>query len=222
MPTTDRTQQADQRTPDIPRRRPPKLLDQLHETLRRRHYSPRTEEAYVYWTVQYIRFHGMRHPRELGHVDLMAFLTHLATARNLAASTQNQALNAVVFLYKHVLGVDIVGEHGFERARRPRRLPTVLGRDEVKALLEQMSLPCSLVAELLYGAGLRLSECIGLRIKDLEFERSQIMVRDAKGMQDRMTLLPRLVSFHVILLRAVHRPGEDCRGIMLSSGRRNE
>jgi len=100
MPTTDRTQLADQRTPDIPRRRPPKLLDQLHETLRRRHYSPRTEEAYVYWTVQYIRFHGMRHPRELGHADLMAFLTHLATARDLAASTQNQALNAVVFLYR--------------------------------------------------------------------------------------------------------------------------
>jgi integron integrase len=93
-----------------------------------------------------------------------------------------------------VLGVDIVGEHGFERARRSRHLPTVLGRDEVKAVLEQMSLPCSLMAELLYGAGLRLSECIGLRVKDLEFERSQIMVRDAKGMQDRMTLLPRLAA----------------------------
>jgi len=180
-----------------------KLLDQVRQAIRRRHYSPRTEEAYVGWIVRYIKFNGTTHPRELSGSHVAAFLGHLASERRVAASTQNQALNAIVFLYRKVLDIEI-GDFGpFDRAKRPKRLPTVLSIAEVQLLLEQMRPPYRLMAQLLYGSGLRLKECITLRVKDIDFEGHQVIVRDGKGMQDRVTLLP--ASVHESLVRQVRR-----------------
>jgi integron integrase len=157
------------------------------------HYSARTEVAYLAWVRRFIRYHGMRHPRDLGREEVVRFLTYLAVELRLAASSQNQALNALVFLYRKVLGIEIEID-GFERAQRPNRLPAVLSRMEVRALIGQMSPPHSLMAALLYGCGLRLKECLALRVKDVQFDRGQIVVRDGKGSQDRVTLLPRQVE----------------------------
>jgi integron integrase len=168
----------------------PRLLDEVRLALRRGRYSPRTEDGYVAWIVRYIRFHGKRHPRDLGHEHLVGFLNHLAAARRLSASSQNQALNAVVFLYRRVLGREIDGPGVYLRARRPAHLPAVLSRDEVRTLLGQLGRPFSLMAELMYGSGLRLGECIGLRIKDIDLGRGQIVVRRGKGAKDRVTVLP--------------------------------
>jgi len=172
------------------RARPPRLLDALRDALRARRYSPRTEQAYRRWVVRYVRHHGMRHPAELGEVEINAFLTHLAVQGKVAASTQNQALAALLFLYRHVLQRE-VGELGeVVRARRARRLPVVLSRDEVRWVLGRLDGDRRLVAAMLYGAGLRLMECLRLRVQDVDVERCEIMVRDGKGAKDRVTMLP--------------------------------
>ena len=169
---------------------PPKLLDEVRNAIRSRHYSRRTEDSYVDWITRYIRFHQLRHPRELGPAEISAFLTHLAVELHVAAATQNQARCAVLFLYRAVLGVEVEGLESVVLAKRPARLPTVLTRDEVRAVLHRMAGIYRLMAQLLYGSGLRLMECVRLRVKDLDFSLRQITVRDGKGMRDRVTMLP--------------------------------
>jgi len=169
----------------------PKLLPRLRRTCRRRQYSLHTERAYARWVKRFVQYHDMTHPRHLGATDVRAFLEHLAVHRQVAASTQNQALNALSFLYEAVLD-DPLGDIGpVERAERPKRLPAVLSRDEVQTLFSQMRAgPNRLVAHLLYGSGLRLSEALRLRVKDLGFANRRILVRDGKGGKDRSTILP--------------------------------
>jgi len=168
---------------------PKKLLDQLSDALRTRHYSYRTEQAYVDWVRRYILFHQKRHPDTLGEDDIRTFLTHLATERQVAASTQNQALSAVLFLYREVLHkeIDTILVSG---AKRPERLPTVLTRNEVVRILSQLSGSHQLMTQLLYGSGLRLMECVRLRLKDLDFQYKTVTVRDGKGEKDRITPMP--------------------------------
>ncbi len=173
---------------------PPRLLDRLRAAVRARHYSRRTEEAYVAWVRRYVVFHGKRHPDELGEAEINAFLSDLAVTRKVSASTQNQALSALLFLYRDVLGraVDSLGD--VVRARRPARLPVVLTRDEVRRVLANLSGREKLVATLLYGAGLRLLDALRLRVKDVDFALNQIVVRDGKGQKDRHTMLPLAVK----------------------------
>lgn len=168
----------------------PKLLDQLRERVRVKHYSIRTESAYVDWARRFILFHGKRHPREMGAAEVAAFLTHLAVERNVAASTQNQAKSALLFLYKEVLAIDLPWLDGVESAKASRRLPVVLTPREVRALLNELSGTMGLVVGLLYGTGMRVLEGLRLRVKDVEFERREIIVRDGKGGKDRVTVLP--------------------------------
>ena len=168
----------------------PKLLDQVRDKIRFKHYSIRTEHAYVDWIKRYILFHGKRHPQEMGKQEAEQFLSHLAVDRNVAASTQNQALSAILFLYKEVLEQDIGWLENVERAKRPARLPVVLTATEVRAVLAHLEGRYRLMANLLYGADLRLMECVRLRVKDFDFEYRQITVRDGKGQKDRLTMLP--------------------------------
>lgn len=168
----------------------PKLLDQLRDEIRRRNYSLRTEQTYVHWVRRYILFHGRRHPRDLGEPEISAFLTHLAKDRHCAPSSQNQALSAILFLYRWILREPLDWVDNFQRAKGSRRLPVVLTRSECQRVLSFLTGPKKLMAGLLYGAGLRLSECLSLRVKDLDFERDQIMVRNGKGQKDRITVLP--------------------------------
>ena len=169
---------------------PPRLLDQVRGQLRLRHYSPRTEAAYVQWIRRFILFHGKQHPLTLGTRHVAMFLTHLATHDEVSASTQNQALNALMFLYSQVLGRDLESMGGFVRAHKPRRLPVVLTPAEVRAVLERLDGSSRLVASLLYGSGLRLLECLQLRVKDVDFEQREIRLRQGKGRKDRVTPLP--------------------------------
>ena len=170
-----------------------KLLDDVRAICRTRHLSIRTEQAYIGWIRRFIHFHGVRHPAVMGAGEISAFLTYLAVERQVAASTQNQARNALLFLYKHALAQDI-GELGeIVRARRPQRLPVVLSRAEVNALLRQMEGTHHLVASLLYGSGLRLLEALRLRVKDIDFGQQQLVVRDGKGQKDRITMLPHIL-----------------------------
>ena len=169
---------------------PPRLLDQVRDAIRRRHYSYRTEQTYVHWIKRFIYFSGKRHPREMGAAEVTAFLSHLASERDVAASTQNQALSALLFLYGPVLGIDLPWMKGIVRAKRPLRVPVVLTREELRALLAQLEGTKWLMAALLYGAGLRLRECLKLRVKDVDFGYRQITVRDGKGAKDRVTMLP--------------------------------
>jgi integron integrase len=169
---------------------PPRLLDHVREVLRVKHYSIRTEQAYVQWIRRFILFHGKRHPREMGAPELTAFLSNLAVQSNVAASTQNQALNAILFLYRDVLKIDLPWMEDVQRAKKPQRLPVVFTRDEVRALLAQLEGTVWLMAMLTYGGGLRLLECLRLRVKDVDFHYRQLLVRDAKGQKDRVTLLP--------------------------------
>ncbi|HVY07705.1 MAG TPA: integron integrase [Burkholderiales bacterium] len=172
----------------------PRLLDRLRGAIRQRHYSRRTEEAYVHWTKRYIYFHGKRHPSEMGETAVTAFLNHLATDRNVAASTQNQALSALLFLYKEALGVELDWLDGLVRAKRPQRMPVVLTKEEVDKLLLALDGTAHLMASLLYGTGMRLMECLRLRVKDVDFGYGQILVRDGKGEKDRITMLPQSVT----------------------------
>jgi integron integrase len=172
----------------------PRLLDQVREAIRVRHYSIRTEDAYVNWIRQFIRFHGTRHPVELGEAEVNAFLTHLAVERTVAASTQNQALSALLFLYKEVLDRPLDGLGQVVRAKRPERLPVVLTREEVKAVLAHLTGEKWLIASLLYGSGLRLMEAVRLRVKDVDFGQKHLIVRDGKGRKDRVALLPNALA----------------------------
>ena len=169
---------------------PPRLLDQLREHLRVRHYSLRTEDAYADWTRRFILFHGKRHPRDMGAPEVQAFLCNLAVERSVSASTQNQAKAALLFLYRHVLGADLPWLAEVVQAKRQARLPVVLTPGEVRTLFGQMDGGMALVAQVLYGTGLRLMEGLRLRVQDLEFERREILVRDGKGGKDRVTMLP--------------------------------
>ena len=167
-----------------------KLLDQVVDVIRKRHYSIRTEQAYTDWIRRFIIFNGKRHPKDMGEKEISKYISYLAVNGNVAASTQNQALNAIVFLYKQVLKIDL-GDFGpMERAKKPQRLPTVLSQEETDRLLKLVSGIHGLIARVLYGTGLRLMECLRLRVKDIDFERSQIIVRDGKGRKDRCTMLP--------------------------------
>ena len=168
----------------------PRLLDLMRDKIRYKHYSIRTEAAYVDWARRYILFHGKRHPSSMGAEEVEAFLTHLAVHGNVAASTQNQAKSALLFLYREVLGVELPWLDGVQSAKRSQRLPVVLTEEETAALLARMSGTTGLIARLLYGAGLRLLEGARLRVKDLDFARLEILVRDAKGAKDRVTILP--------------------------------
>lgn len=167
----------------------PKLLDQVRDAIRTRHYSRRTEEAYVHWIRRYIVFHGKRHPRELGEAEVGAFISNLAK-KGVSASTQNQALSAILFLYEVIVGRRLAWMNDVVRAQRPARLPVVLSSEEVSRLLSHLRGPVWLMASLMYGAGLRLLECAELRVKDLHLDRGELTVRDGKGGKDRVTMLP--------------------------------
>lgn len=168
----------------------PKLLDQVRGRMRARHLSPRTEQAYVGWILRYIRYHGVRHPSELGEAEIVAYLTYLAAERRVSRSTQMQALSAIQLLYREVLDRPVSDLRRVLRSTSPPRLPAVLSRDEVRAVLAALEGPMHLIALLLYGAGLRLLECLTLRVKDLDFARGEIRVRRGKGGKDRVTMLP--------------------------------
>ena len=168
----------------------PKLLDRFREALRSRHYSRRTEETYCHWVKRFIFFHHVRHPAEMAESEINALLTNLAVKERVSASTQTQALSALLFLYRHVIGREIGNIEGLIRARKPKRLPVVLTREEVKSVIGTMNGIYRIMAGLMYGAGLRLMECLRLRIQDIDFAGSQIIVRDGKGAQDRITMLP--------------------------------
>lgn len=169
---------------------PPKLLDQVRAQVRLRHYSISTEVQYVHWVKRFILFHGKRHPGEMGAAEVEAFLTDLAVVGKVAASTQNQALSALLFLYREVLKQDLPWMADVVRAKRPARLPVVLTQREVVSVLDRMSGIHGLMARLLYGTGMRLMEVTRLRVKDVEFERAEVLVRDGKGGKDRVTMLP--------------------------------
>ena len=177
-----------------PARTPRTLLDAVRERIRFRHYSYRTEEAYVGWVRRFVAFHGRRHPRELGAAEIEAFLNHLASDRDAAASTHNQALSALLFLYGNVLGVELPWLGEIDRPKRPRRLPVVLTRQEVRDVLARMDGCTGLMATLLYGTGMRLMECARLRVKDVDLARGEIVVRHGKGGRDRVTMLPRALA----------------------------
>ncbi len=169
---------------------PPKLLDLVRDRIRAKHYSFRTEESYVGWIKRFIFFHGKRHPREMGAKEVEAFLSHLAVGRKVSASTQNQAKSALLFLYKEVLEIKLPWLENITQAKIPQRLPVVLTVSEVQSVLSNLADTWWLMASLLYGSGLRLMECVRLRVKDLDFEMKQIVVRDGKGFKDRVTMLP--------------------------------
>jgi integron integrase len=175
-------------------RRPRKLLEQVSDRLRVGHYSLRTEKTYLAWIKRFILFHDKRHPKDMGKPEIEAFLTHLAVDRHVAASTQNQALNATLYLYREVLEIDLPWMDDVVRAKRPERVPEVLSKQEVGRLLAQLDDTYKLMACLLYGSGLRLMEVIRLRVKDVDFDYQQIVVRDGKGAKDRVTPLPSSVT----------------------------
>jgi integron integrase len=187
---------------------PPKLLDRVRAAIRTRHYSRRTEEAYVHWIRRYIVFHKKAHPSALGPPEITAFLAWLAVERRVSASTQNQALSAVLFLYRDVLAIDIGPIEGVPRARMPDRVPVVLSRDEVRRVMAHLTGTHWLIVSLLYGAGLRLLECLELRVKDADLDGNQLIVRRGKGRKDRRTLLPASVKAplgsHLAAVRRQH------------------
>jgi integron integrase len=170
--------------------KPKKLLDQVRDAIRLKHYSYSTEKTYVHWARRYILFHNKRHPAEMGAAEIEAFLSHLAKNDNVSSSTQNQALNALLFLYRNVLQIDLAIPIHALRAKPSEYLPTVLSKDETARVLSGMQGLHQLMAKLLYGCGLRLMECMRLRVKDIDFEQSQIIIREGKGEKDRATILP--------------------------------
>ncbi len=170
--------------------KPPRLLDQVRERIGVLHYARATEKTYLHWIKFYIHFHGLRHPKDMGAAEVEAFLSHLATVRDVAAGTQNQAMHAILFLYKQVLGIDLPWLDGITRAKPSKRLPVVLTQGEAQRLLAATRGTPGLVVRLLYGTGMRLMEGLRLRVKDIEFERNQITIRGGKGDKDRITMLP--------------------------------
>jgi len=189
-------------------RNKPKLLDQVRAAIRTRHYSPRTEESYIYWIKKYIFFHNKQHPAEMRENEINAFLSHLATKEKVAASTQNQALCAIVFLYKHVLKIELGNFGNITWAKKPKKIPVVFTKEEAKAVIDQLKGTNWIIASLLYGSGLRLNECLQLRIQDIDFKYNQITVRNAKGDQDRVTMLPEKVKLplqeHLKKVKKIH------------------
>jgi integrase len=186
------------REPGAPAPRQPRLLDRVRDALRARHGSRRTEKSYVAWIRRYILFHGKRHRAEMGAAEVTQFLSALAVQGNVAASTQNQALSALLFLYRHVLEVELPWLDSVVRAKQSERLPVVLTREEVCAVLRELDEPPRLMAIVLYGAGLRLLECAHLRVKDVDFAANQIVVRAGKGDRDRVTMLPAAVKTELV------------------------
>lgn len=186
----------------------PKLLDRLRDALRSRHYSRRTEQCYCHWVKRFIFFHHVRHPAEMAEPEINAFLTHLAVKEKVSASTQNQALSALLFLYRHILGREIGNLGEVIRARKPKRLPVVMTREEVKAVLTSLQGDKWLMASLMYGAGLRLMECLRLRVQEVDIAANQITVRDGKGAKDRRTMLPASLKSplqdHLRKVKAIH------------------
>ncbi len=188
--------------------RPRKLLDHVRDVLRVNHYSARTEEAYVAWIRRFILFHGKKHPREMGALEVELFLTHLAVGENVSFSTQKQALNALVFLYHRVLQKPLGQFRDIERPKRPQRRPLVLSKAEVERLLAVMTGTHQLITTLLFGTGMRLLECLRLRVKDVDLALNQIAVRDGKGWKDRVTMLPQrikpVLEAHLRRVREIH------------------
>jgi len=186
----------------------PKLLDQVRAAVRTKHYSMKTEEAYVHWIKRFILFHNKRHPKEMGEKEINQFITHLAVKAKVSASTQNQALCAIIFLYKQVLKIEIGDLGNVTWAKKPAKLPVVFNREEVTKVLNQLSGMNLMMAMLLYGSGLRLSECLQLRVKDIDFQYKQITIRSAKGDKDRVTLLPEYVieplKKHLTYVKMLH------------------
>jgi integron integrase len=168
----------------------PKLLDQVRHTIRMRHYSRRTEATYVAWIRRFIVFHHKKHPSTMGAREIIAFLSWLATTQQVSSSTQNQALSAVLFLYRHVLRIEVGAIDQVPRAKMPHRVPIVLSREEVGKILKNIDGTMRIVVALLYGSGLRLQECLELRVKDIDFDRHEIVIRRGKGQKDRQTMLP--------------------------------
>jgi len=166
-----------------------KLLDRMRRVIRVRHYSYRTEQAYVHWARRFILFHGKRHPSTLGKAEVEAYLTHLAVNRSVSPSTQNQALNAILFLYRHVLEIELPWLDEVVRATPRKRIPVVLSREEIRALFGLLQAPHDRIAGLMYGSGLRVNEALRLRVKDIDFERRELIVRSGKGDKDRVTVL---------------------------------
>ncbi len=203
----------------------PRLLDQVRDAINRRNYSYRTEETYVHWIKRFIYFSARRHPATLGAAEVTGFLSHLARERGVAAATQNQALSALLFLYKEVLGQPLPWLDELDRAKRPVRVPAVLTRDEAHCLLSKMHGVKWLMASLLYGAGLRLRECLKLRVKDVDFDYRQIVVRDGKGAKDRRTMLPESVleplQRHLVYAKTLHEADIEagCGDVELPHGR---
>ncbi|MEQ1636245.1 MAG: integron integrase [Methylococcales bacterium] len=195
-------------TPSQPSPNPPKLLEQVAAKCRVKHYSIRTERAYVDWIKRYVLHHAKRHPKEMGAAEIEAYLSHLAVARNVSASTQNQAKSALLFLYKEVLEIELPYLDKVTQAKKPKRLPVVLTQAEVLAILSRLDGSMWLIASLLYGSGLRIMEAVRLRVKDVDFTRREILVRDGKGFKDRVTMLPlSLVAplkSHLLKVRALH------------------
>ena len=188
---------------------PPRLLERVKQALRTRHYSPRTEKAYVAWVRRFVVFHDKRHPLEMGREEVEQFLTHLAVQQRVSASTQNQAFSAVLFLYREVLEQHLEGLEDVVRAKRPVHLPVVLSREEVNRVLSYLSGIPLLMASLMYGGGLRLLECCRLRAKDIDFDRCELTIRNGKGSKDRRTMLPgRMAGPLRDHLRSVHAQHE--------------
>ncbi len=195
-----------------------RLLDQVRATIRAKHYSYRTEKTYVQWVRRFVLHHGKRHPAQMGEDEVRDFLTHLAVKRQVAASSQNQALAAILFLYREVLRLEIGWIDGVVRAKRPSRIPVVLTRAEVRSVFKHLRGTPHLAVGLLYGGGLRLTECLGLRVKDIDFEYGQVLVRDGKGQKDRATILPGAVRDALLAhLREAKRLHE--RDLALGFGR---
>lgn len=186
----------------------PRLLDQVRNTIRLKHYSIRTEHSYVGWIRRFILFHAKRHPEKMGAPEVTAFLTHLAVAGKVSASTQNQAKSAILFLYKEVLAIELPWLDDVESAKASTRLPVVLTEDEVRALLRHTDGTVGLMLRLIYGTGMRIMECMRLRVKDVEFARKEILIREGKGFKDRVTMLPQSLlqplQQHLVRVKALH------------------
>ena len=188
---------------------PVKLLDRIRQCIRLKGYSIRTEKSYASWIKRFILFHGKRHPQDMGKPEIEAFLSNLVMTRNVASSTQNQAFNAILFLYNHVLDVDMREDINALRSKKPVRVPTVMTREETLKLIGVMRGTHQLMAKLIYGCGLRVMECIRLRVKDIDFAMNQIVVRDGKGKKDRITVLSdgakQALKEHLVYVKRLHQ-----------------
>ena len=187
----------------------PRLLDQVRNQIRLKHYSIRTEESYINWIKRFIFFHDKKHPKEMAEKEVVAFLTHLAVDGNVAASTQNQAMSAILFLYREVLQIELGNITNHIRAKRPRKLPVVFTKTEARLVIKELKGFYKLLAILMYGGGLRVLECVRLRVKDIDFQYNQITIRDGKGQKDRITMLPRgikgALQLHLKKVQIIHQ-----------------